>query len=117
SPFDLLAWLCALVPPPRFHMLRYHGVLAAHAKARPEGVPTAECGDDSPQLLLPSICARDQDEARGKGGRPKSTRLKWASLLARVFRVDVTVCPACRGPMSIRRFVTDPTEAKRLIAQ
>ncbi|KIG12336.1 Transposon-like protein [Enhygromyxa salina] len=29
----------AVVPPPRFHMLRYHGVLAAHAKLRREVVP------------------------------------------------------------------------------
>lgn len=28
-----------LIPPPRFHMLRYHGVLAAHAKHRREVVP------------------------------------------------------------------------------
>lgn len=26
EPFDLLARLCATVPPPRFHMVRYHGV-------------------------------------------------------------------------------------------
>jgi hypothetical protein len=39
DPLDFIARLCALIPPPRFHMLRYHGVLAAHAKARPEVVP------------------------------------------------------------------------------
>jgi len=37
EPLDLVARLVALIPPPRFHMLRYHGVLAAHAKARAEG--------------------------------------------------------------------------------
>jgi hypothetical protein len=26
EPFDLIARLCTAVPPPRFHMLRYHGV-------------------------------------------------------------------------------------------
>ncbi|KIG12267.1 hypothetical protein DB30_01743 [Enhygromyxa salina] len=31
APLDLIARLCALIPPRRFHMLRYHGVLAAHA--------------------------------------------------------------------------------------
>ncbi|WP_106089402.1 transposase [Enhygromyxa salina] len=31
APLDLIARLCALIPPPRLHMLRYHGVLAAHA--------------------------------------------------------------------------------------
>ncbi|MBX3270398.1 MAG: transposase [Sandaracinaceae bacterium] len=32
------ARLCALVPPPRFHIIRYHGVLAAHSSARAEVV-------------------------------------------------------------------------------
>jgi len=34
-----LARLCALIPPPRMHTVRYHGVLSAHAKLRPEVVP------------------------------------------------------------------------------
>jgi len=36
DPLDFLARLVALIPPPRLHMLRYHGVLAAHAKLRSE---------------------------------------------------------------------------------
>jgi hypothetical protein len=33
-PLDFISRLCALVPPPRFHMLLHHGVLSAHATAR-----------------------------------------------------------------------------------
>ena len=39
EPMDLIARVCALVPPPRLHMVRYHGVLSSHAKARSEVVP------------------------------------------------------------------------------
>jgi hypothetical protein len=39
GPMDLIARVCALVPPPRLHMVRYHGVLSSHAKARSEVVP------------------------------------------------------------------------------
>src|SRR5207247_10508911 len=39
SPMDLVARLCAMVPPPGFHMIRFHGVLAAHAVARAELLP------------------------------------------------------------------------------
>ncbi|MCA9697138.1 MAG: transposase, partial [Myxococcales bacterium] len=38
APLDLIARLCALIPPPRSHMMRYHGVLAVHANARAEVV-------------------------------------------------------------------------------
>ena len=35
-------------------------------------------------------------------------RLSWARLLARVFSVDVTECPACGGKMKIIAALTDP---------
>jgi hypothetical protein len=40
--FDALSFigrLIALIPPPRGHMLRFHGVLAPHASLRSEVVP------------------------------------------------------------------------------
>ncbi len=38
SPEDLIARLCALVPPPRFHLIRYLGVLAGHSSLRADVV-------------------------------------------------------------------------------
>ncbi|MBN9166142.1 MAG: transposase [Myxococcales bacterium] len=38
-PVELLARLAALVPPPRYPLVRYHGVLAPHAAWRREIVP------------------------------------------------------------------------------
>ena len=38
-------------------------------------------------------------------------RLAWA-VLARVFHVDVTVCPACGGTMKILAALTDPTSIR-----
>jgi hypothetical protein len=39
EPADLLARLVAAVPPPRFHMLRYFGILSSHSSQRSEVVP------------------------------------------------------------------------------
>jgi hypothetical protein len=50
EPLDFIARLCALIPPPRFHMLRYHGVLAAHSSVRSEVVPGREPTPAPPQL-------------------------------------------------------------------
>ena len=33
-------------------------------------------------------------------------RLSWMSLLARVFRIDLSVCLRCQGPMRVLRAVT-----------
>ncbi|MFI5298610.1 MAG: transposase [Polyangiales bacterium] len=39
TPIEFLARLAALIPPPRYPLVRYHGVLAPHAKWRSEIVP------------------------------------------------------------------------------
>jgi len=39
EPVDFLAKLATLVPPPRMHLLRFHGVYAPSASLRPQVVP------------------------------------------------------------------------------
>jgi hypothetical protein len=39
TPVECIARLCALVPPPRYPLTRFHGVLAPRAKLRPHIVP------------------------------------------------------------------------------
>ena len=97
EPLDLIARLCALVPPPRFHLLRYHGVLAAHATQRSDVVPGAQDDEQSKRLQL-----RLWDD---EPPRPKAKRSPWAKLLARVFKVDVSMCPSCGGTMKIIEFI------------
>src|SRR3954453_8924667 len=41
SPLELMQRLAALVPRPRLHLIRFHGVLAPHAKLRAQIVPSA----------------------------------------------------------------------------
>ena len=42
QPLDLIARLCAMIPPPRFNMIRFHGVFAPNAQLRAEVVPKKE---------------------------------------------------------------------------
>ncbi len=69
---DLLEKLAALVPPPRFHLLRYHGVLASQARDRGRIVPAkpVEASAAATRESSAPSCAH---------------RLGWAALLARVF--------------------------------
>jgi hypothetical protein len=84
SGHELLEKLAAIVPPPRSHTTRYHGILAPNSKLRAKVVP-AESGN------TPS-------EERKKTGSTKY-RLAWAALLSRVFQIDVSVCSECGGRM------------------
>jgi len=63
TPLEFLQRLAALVPRPRLHLIRFHGVLAPHAALRPLIVPrdrdqassssTTTATDD-----LPTACSR-----------------------------------------------------------
>jgi hypothetical protein len=102
APTDFLAKLAALVPPPRMHLVRYHGVFAPNAKDRPQVVP------------VPAPAAADS-ATECASLRLRKRRLDWAALLRRVFAVDVLQCPLCNGRMKIVSFITDPLVARRIL--
>ena len=108
EPQDFLSRLCALVPPPRFHMIRAHGVLAPGATLRPQVVPARASSVhpaqplqlplfDSPTLLpVPQPIDRTVEVGR----RP------WAWLMRHVFQVDLGSCPKCEAKMRIAEVAT-----------
>ena len=56
SPPELMQRLAALVPRPRLHLIRFHGVLAPHAKLRPEIIPSSgRQAGDLPGPGFPSV--------------------------------------------------------------
>jgi hypothetical protein len=75
DPLSLLCRLCASVPAPKLHTLRYAGVLAAHCKWRsliipapPDDAPPEHPNDDTPPPM-----------------RGRSVCRPWAELLKRTF--------------------------------
>jgi hypothetical protein len=95
SPMELIEKLASLVPPPRVNLVRYHGVLAPHAKNRKSVVPKKP----------------DEEELRKTRGHSKN-RILWAALLARTFNLKMETCPDCGGRMTIVEAVTDPASVK-----
>ena len=93
DPRELIEKLSALIPPPRFHRLRFHGVLAPRAQLRSDVVPRssrdAELGGG--QAPSPSPPEPRSRPSSGAG------RLSWAALMRRVFEVDVLLCSRCGG--------------------
>ena len=90
APLEFLQRLAALVPRPRLHLIRFHGVLAPNATLRPQIVPSEPNHHTVP--------AQDhQAETPPSAQR----RLSWARLLKRVFEIDMTACSKCGGPLTI----------------
>ncbi len=53
--------------------------------------------------------------AAGDTPQARAHRLSWASLLARVFDIDISVCTACGGRMHIIATLTDATSIRRYL--
>ena len=80
--------------------MRYHGILAPNAHERSQVVP-------APPSPTVSLAPGDSPAAPL---RPH--RLPWAALLARVFALDVTVCPDCGGRLRLIAALTDPVSVR-----
>jgi hypothetical protein len=99
GPLELIEKLAALVPPPRSHLIRCHGVLAPAAAFRALVVPELE----SEAEAAPSHpgCPAIAKTVNAKKGGCRRRNYAWAELLKRVFAVDVLKCSRCGGRMKV----------------
>jgi hypothetical protein len=85
SPLEFMQRLAALVPRPRLHLIRFHGVLAPNAKLRALVVPQRPPDQERPAT---EAAAAAGCEAETVQAWPH--RISWARLLKRVFCSDIT---------------------------
>ena len=109
-----LARLCALVPPPGFHMTRYYGVLANRHHLRPRIIPSA-APMPGQQLALGLADSANLKPPGDTQSSPRPRRLAWAKLLARVFAIDVTLCRKCGGRMRVLEVVDTVDDIARVL--
>ena len=100
---SLLSRLCASVPPPRFHTVRYAGVLGSASKLR------ARLAPKRPPMAAPPCVEDVADVPRRSPYRP------WAELLRRTFGFDVLACARCEGRMRLLAMVTEPKSVARYL--
>ena len=121
TPFEFLDRLADLVPPPRKHRHRYHGVFAPNHKLR--RAVTA--------LAIGNIGKRREAATGGHaaGGQPTggccdtqaklrshdTSRIAWAKLMARVGEEFPLQCPACGGDIRLIAFITEPGPIRKIL--
>jgi hypothetical protein len=104
EPVDFMARLAALVPPPRVHLTRYHGVFAPHAALRAAVTPAGR--------------------GLGAGGRtttaerppPRHLAMTWAARLKRVFGIEIEQCARCGGRLQVIASIEQPELIARILA-
>ncbi len=104
EPLDFIARLAALVPPPRVHLTRYHGVFAAHAALRAAITPGGR-----------GTGARKRSAAP-EGRASKDIRMNWARRLKRVFGIEIEQCVRCGGRLKVIASIEEPALIERILA-
>jgi hypothetical protein len=106
EPLAFLAKLAALVPPPRAHLVTYHGVLAPCSALRAAIVPGGR---------ERTAGTRRGRTARGETSAHRCGRHPWAELMQRVFALDVLRCP-CGGRRKILAAITEARVIRAILA-
>jgi len=98
EPLDLMARLAALVPPPRMHLIRYHGVFAPHSQLRAAVTP-AHRGPGA---------SKESSSSDKPSSIPRHVAMNWARRLKRVFGIEIEGCARCGGKLRIIASISVP---------
>lgn len=122
QPTDFLRRLACLIPPPRTHQLRYHGVFSPSSPLRRRlPPPPARVAQTEDPQAPQNKQADDQPPGQGTTDDPDkpasmSARIRWAQLIKRVFKKDLEQCPHCGGRRVLIAFITDAPVVHRILA-
>ena len=123
EPAQFIEKLAALVPAPRTHLVRYHGILDPAAKWRAAIVPAIP-DSESATAGHPGCAARlsvtPDSPAAGPALAPPLQPAHprcytWAELMRRVFVIDVLECPRCFGRIRILAAIHPPETTRKIL--
>jgi hypothetical protein len=101
EPEDFIARLAALVPKPRAHLTRYHGVFAPHSALRDQVVSK------------PSVGRGPTPSEMTEGHRHRA--MTWAQRLKRIFAIEIERCWRCGGRLRVIASIEDQTVIERIL--
>jgi len=104
EPEDFIARLAALVPKPRAHLTRYHGVFAPASRDRARIVPKTRAAAAGKAMESNEPSAVDRQRA-----------MSWAQRLKRVFAIDIETCQQCGGRLRVIASIEEPAVIERIL--
>ena len=109
---DFIAKLAALVPPPRAHLTRFHGVFAPNAALRAQLTPSGRGKQPATDAAPVEVSASDGP----RSPEEKRRAMTWAQRLKRVLSIDVTTGDHCGGAVRIVASIEEPTAIRAILA-
>ena len=119
---EFLDRLADLVPPPRKHRHRYHGVFAPNHKLRKAVTAMAignigkRCDAATGGHVAGGQPTEGCCDANQKPRSHDTSRIAWAKLMARVGEEFPLECPNCRGDIRLIAFITQPGPIRKILS-
>lgn len=101
---DFIARLSVQIPDPHERIVLYYGLYSNASGGR-------RTTQDEKELTPPATGFSRCDESEYS----KSRRIRWAKLIAKVWKEDPLLCKKCGGKMRIISFITDPVVIDRIL--
>lgn len=101
EPEDFIARLAALVPKPRAHLTRYHGVFAPASSDRAR--------------IVPRTCGAAANERGEAAATDRQRAMTWGQRLKRVFAIDIETCRQCGGRLRVIASIEQPAVIERIL--
>jgi hypothetical protein len=111
DPVEFIAKLTSLVPPPRAHLTRFHGIFAHNSSQRAQLTP-AGCGRRPTANAALAASPTPTDDLTPAERRRSMT---WAQRLRRVFNIGLATYIHCGGAVRIVASIEDPTAIRTII--
>ena len=107
EPLDFISRLAALVPKPRVHLTRFHGVFAPNSKHRALVTPARRGKGKKGKA------AQQQQQDQTPAERQES--MTWAQRMKRVFNIDIETCSECGGAVKVIACIEDPEVIAKIL--
>ena len=102
DPLNFLSRLASLIPRPKIHLIRFHGVFAPNCKYR--------------SLIVPQSALLEKTSSKEKKKQKKSYSMGWAKMFKRVFDIDIQTCLKCGGRIKVISAIYDQQTIKRILS-
>ena len=113
EPEAFLRRLFAILPPPSWHLTRYHGIFSGHHRMRSK--LAALLGEPPPPPLPRDADTEPEAALVDEDPTPSSSRLSYARLLSRVFEADIGACQRCGGSLRLVACIDDPDAIAKIL--
>jgi hypothetical protein len=114
TPLELIDTLVALIPPPRRHRHRYHGVLAPNSPLRAAVTALAPEPDSATAPQDPAAAPTPAPPDSAPPTRSPA-RYLWAALIARIYATWPLLCSACGAELRLVAFITAREPIDRIL--